>query len=113
MIWASGESAIAASGTAVYSIPLSISFLQHINLKTIDRDILINVYPNTNPVSAGTGSLVLSKIRLRFSTRVSPISDQQSVNVIRSNIYRVPYMDTRLTTHSVTLTASQISEIPM
>ena len=108
-----GESAIAASGTAVYLIPLLGSLFTLLNPQTYNADVIIQVYPRAAPVSAGTGTLQLSNARLRIHTRKDDLVDNYSARLHGMYDRLISYTNFFITTHSQTLTAGTQTEIAL
>lgn len=105
-----GETAIATNGKQTYSIPLLISVLNQLNPKFLKRNVILQVTPVASGVSAGTGTLVLSNIRLKLFCREEPHDESLHALVDRNPII-YPYVDEIISEQTLTLTASQSVDI--
>lgn len=106
------ESAIAPSGTATYAMPIDIAwFLQKADFQTLKGDCLLLVYPQANPVSAGTGTLQLTSMRFRFLSRIDPVTDPLSMRSLAMTPSYWTYLNLQMIPSSLTLTAGTLSQI--
>lgn len=108
-----GESAIAAGGSATYLIPVTISLLDKFNPDVIKNDIIINVYPRANPVSAGTGTLQLTSIQWQFQSNENTIQDAALGNLYSKLPALIDYTNIIQLTYTGTFTAASQVEIPL
>jgi hypothetical protein len=107
------ESAIAASGSAVYQIPLAMTLFDKINPDLLKSDIIVTVYPRANPVSAGTGTLQLTSIDLRFHSIENPLQDSSVLSLHSKYTSLIDYCNIVNLTWTGSLQAATTVEIPL
>ncbi len=108
-----GETAIVASGTQTYLVPLLYSILNEMDPKINDRDIIVEVRLQPNPVSAGTGILALTQMRLRLMTLDYPAQEQKLMQLAKTHCIVRPYVDNVYIESTYTITAGVPLDIPI
>jgi hypothetical protein len=106
-----GESAIPAGTSATYLLPLTNCLITSIDPSTIRSDVIITIYPATNPVSAGTGTLQLTSMQLLLDSEQNPAVEAATRSLLRSNPFVHDYINFVPQTWTGTLTAGVQSEI--
>jgi len=101
-----GESAISASGSATFSIPLLFSILNGLDPKTLNGDIIIIVTLRNGATASGSGTLTLNDLRLRIQSREDPHHDSNIQELISKQPVLHPYVDPVVFEITQTVTAS-------
>lgn len=106
-------SAIAASGTMVYNIPLWGAVLSQLDPKLLSGDIVVTVYPQPSPAVAGSGTLQLNNIALSFKTYHNPTREASRLALYNTGLGMFDYINIVPTTYQGTLTAGTQTDIPL
>lgn len=106
-------SAIGTLTTVTYTLPLLFSCFKHYNPQTYNSDLIMYVYMRTNPVDAGTGTLVFSALQLRLITALSAARSAAFKELASSYPILRPYINPVVQNFTGTINASTQLEIPL
>lgn len=107
-----GETAVPAGGSATYLLPLTNCLITSIDPSTIRSDVIITIYPATNPVIAGTGTLQLTSMQLLLDSEQNTAVEAATRSLLRANPFVHDYINVvPQSGGTLTLTAGVQTEI--
>lgn len=109
-----GPTAIAAGGSATYSMRLPMLMCRkELDMRASKQPLLITCYFNPNPVVAGTGLLGYVNSQLRIRWRRDDYYDAIRLKMLAKMPMVLSYMQTPITQYTQTLTAGVRQVIPL